>query len=140
VKAVLERALNAELIHHLGYERHDPAGNNSGNSRNGTSSKTVKGDFGELDLEVPRDRTSTFEPQILPKHQTRFTGFDDKIVSLYARGMTTREIEGHLRRPIHFGARIRNGSATSGPRAVGLVARAGRGENTHSGSLYGLCG
>ena len=97
VKAVLERALNAELTHHLGYERHDPAGNNSGNSRNGTSSKTVKGDFGELELEVPRDRTSTFEPQILPKHQTRFTGFDDKIVSLYARGMTTREIEGHLK-------------------------------------------
>jgi len=81
----------------LGYERHDPAGNHSGNSRNGTSSKTVKGDFGELELEVPRDRTSTFEPQILPKHQTRFTGFDDKIVSLYARGMTTREIEGHLK-------------------------------------------
>jgi putative transposase len=97
VKAVLERALNAELTHHLGYERHDPAGNNSGNSRNGTSSKTVKGDFGELELEVPRDRTSTFEPQILPKHQTRFTGFDDKIVSLYARGMTTRDIEGHLK-------------------------------------------
>jgi putative transposase len=97
VKAVLERALNAELTHHLGYERHDPAGNNSGNSRNGTSSKTLKGDFGELELEIPRDRTSTFEPQILPKHQTRFTGFDDKIVSLYARGMTTRDIEGHLK-------------------------------------------
>ena len=97
VKAVLERALNAELTHHLGYERHDPAGNNSGNSRNGTSSKTLKGEFGELELEIPRDRTSTFEPQILPKHQTRFTGFDDKIVSLYARGMTTREIEGHLK-------------------------------------------
>ena len=97
VKAVLERALNAELTHHLGYERHDPAGNNSGNSRNGTSSKTLKGEFGELELEIPRDRTSTFEPQILPKHQTRFTGFDDKIVSLYARGMTTRDIEGHLK-------------------------------------------
>ena len=97
VKAVLERALNAELTHHLGYERHDPAGNNSGNSRNGTSGKTVKGDFGQLELEVPRDRASTFEPQILPKHQTRFTGFDDKIISMYARGMTTRDIEGHLR-------------------------------------------
>jgi putative transposase len=97
VKAVLERALNAELTHHLGYERHDPAGNNSGNSRNGTSSKTLKGEFGELELEIPRDRTSTFEPQILPKHQTRFTGFDDKIISLYARGMTTRDIEGHLK-------------------------------------------
>jgi putative transposase len=97
VKAVLERALNAELTHHLGYERHDPAGNNSGNSRNGTSSKTLKGEFGELELEIPRDRTSTFEPQILPKHQTRFTGFDDKIISMYARGMTTRDIEGHLK-------------------------------------------
>ena len=97
VKAVLERAMNAELTHHLGYEKHDPAGNNSGNSRNGTSSKTVKGDFGELEIEVPRDRVSTFEPQILPKHQTRFTGFDDKIVSMYARGMTTRDIEGHLK-------------------------------------------
>jgi putative transposase len=97
IKAVLERAMNAELTHHLGYEKHDPVGYKSGNSRNGTSGKTVKGDFGELEIEVPRDRTSTFEPQILPKHQTRFTGFDDKIVSLYARGMTTREIEGHLK-------------------------------------------
>ena len=97
VKAVLERAMNAELTHHLGYEKHDPAGYKSGNSRNGTSGKTVKGDFGELEIEVPRDRASTFEPLILPKHQTRFTGFDDKIISLYARGMTTREIEGHLK-------------------------------------------
>jgi len=97
VKAVLERAMNAELTHHLGYDKHDPAGYNSGNSRNGSSSKTVKGDFGQLEIEVPRDRSSTFEPQVLPKHQTRFTGFDDKIVSMYARGMTTREIEGHLK-------------------------------------------
>src|SRR5215467_15785088 len=96
-KALLERAMNAELTNHLGYEKHDPAGNNSGNSRNGTSSKTVKGEFGELEIEVPRDRISTFQPQILPKHQTRFTGFDDKIISMYARGMTTREIEGHLK-------------------------------------------
>src|SRR5215831_1240483 len=81
-KALLERAMNAEMTHHLGYEKHDPAGNNSGNSRNGTSSKTVKGEFGELEIEVPRDRISTFEPQILPKHQARFTGFDDKIISL----------------------------------------------------------
>jgi putative transposase len=97
VKAVLERAMNAELTHHLGYKKHDPAGYNSGNSRNGTSGKKVKGEFGELEIEVPRDRASTFEPQILPKHQTRFTGFDDKIISMYARGMTTREIEGHLK-------------------------------------------
>jgi putative transposase len=95
-KALLERAMSAELTHHLGYEKHDPAGYNSGNSRNGRSSKTVKGEFGEMVVETPRDRNGSFEPQILPKHQTRFDGFDDKIVSLYARGMTTREIQGHL--------------------------------------------
>jgi putative transposase len=95
-KALIERAMNAELSHHLGYEKHDPAGYNSGNSRNGTSAKTVKGEFGEVVVETPRDRNGSFEPQILPKGQTRFDGFDDKIVSLYARGMTTREIQGHL--------------------------------------------
>jgi putative transposase len=95
-KALLERALSAELTHHLGYEKHDPAGRNSGDSRNGSSAKTVKGDFGEIVVEVPRDRNGSFEPQILKKGQTRFTGFDDKILSLYARGMTTREIQGHL--------------------------------------------
>jgi putative transposase len=95
-KALLERAMNAELTTHLGYEKHDPAGNKSGNSRNGTTSKTVKGEFGEIVVETPRDRNSTFEPQILSKHQTRFEGFDEKILSLYARGMTTREIQGHL--------------------------------------------
>lgn len=95
-KALLERALNAELTHHLGYEKHDPAGHNSGNSRNGVTSKTVKGEFGEIVVDTPRDRNSSFEPQILGKHQTRFDGFDDKILSLYARGMTTREIQGHL--------------------------------------------
>jgi putative transposase len=95
-KALLERALNAELTHHLGYEKHDPAGHNSGNSRNGVTSKTVKGEFGEIVVDTPRDRNGSFEPQILGKHQTRFDGFDDKILSLYARGMTTREIQGHL--------------------------------------------
>jgi len=95
-KAVLERAMQAELTDHLGYEPHDAAGDNSGNSRNGKSRKTLKGDFGELPLEVPRDRNSTFAPQIVPKGQTRFDGFDDKILSLYARGMTTREIQAHL--------------------------------------------
>jgi putative transposase len=95
-KALIERAMGAELTHHLGYERHDPAGYNSGNSRNGTSPKTVKGEFGEVVLETPRDRNGSFEPQILPKHQTRLDGFDNKIVSMYARGMTTREIQGHL--------------------------------------------
>jgi len=96
-KALLERAMHAELTDHVGYEKHDPAGNNSGNSRNGTSKKKLKGDFGEIDLETPRDRNGSFEPQIITKNQTRFTGFDDKIISMYSRGMTTREIEGHLK-------------------------------------------
>ena len=95
-KAVLERAMQAEMTEHLGYEKHDPAGNHSGNSRNGATSKTLKGDFGEVPLETPRDRNGTFEPKIVAKGQTRFTGFDDKIVSMYARGMSTREIAGHL--------------------------------------------
>jgi putative transposase len=95
-KAVLERAMQAELTEHLGYEPHDAASDNSGNSRNGKSKKTLKGDFGNLPLEVERDRNSSFAPKIVPKGQTRFEGFDDKILSLYARGMTTREIQGHL--------------------------------------------
>jgi hypothetical protein len=95
-KALLERAMNAELTEHLGYGKHDPAGYNSGNSRNGTTKKKLKGDFGEIDLETPRDREGTFEPKIVSKGQTRFTGFDDKILSMYARGMSTREIQGHL--------------------------------------------
>src|SRR5688572_9991277 len=95
-KAVLERALNAELTDHLGYEKHDPVGHGSGNSRNGKSRKKLKGDFGEIELETPRDRQATFEPKIVAKGQTRFTGFDDKILSMYARGMTTRDIQSHL--------------------------------------------
>jgi putative transposase len=95
-KALLERAMSAELDEHLGYGRHDPAGYNSGNSRNGTTKKKLTGDFGEMDLETPRDRNGTFEPKIVEKHQRRFTGFDDKILSMYARGMSTREIQGHL--------------------------------------------
>jgi putative transposase len=95
-KAVLERALEAEISDHLGYEKHDPAGHHRGNTRNGKSRKNLKGEFGELELETPRDRKATFEPKIVAKGQTRWTGFDDKIISMYARGMTTREIQGHL--------------------------------------------
>jgi len=95
-KALVERAMKAELTAHLGYDKHDPAGKKSGNSRNGKSQKTIKGEFGNLDIAVPRDRNSTFEPVIIPKGETRFTGFDDKIISMYARGMTTRDIQGHL--------------------------------------------
>lgn len=95
-KRVLERAMQAEMTDHLGYEKHSQDGNNSGNSRNGAYRKTVKGEFGTLDVTVPRDRNGTFEPIILPKGQTRFTGFDDKIISMYALGMTTRDIQSHL--------------------------------------------
>ncbi len=95
-KALVERALNGEMTHHLGYEKHSPAGNNSGNSRNGTTPKTLKGKRGQMEIEVPRDRNAEFEPQIVKKNQKRFDGLDEKIISLYARGMTTREIQGHL--------------------------------------------
>src|SRR5437868_11463166 len=78
-KAILERALAAEMTEHLGYEKHDPAGRHRGNTRNGNSRKTLKGEFGELELETPRDRQATFEPQLVGKRQTRWTGFDDKI-------------------------------------------------------------
>ena len=95
-KAVVERALQAEMAAHLGHEKHEPVANTAGNARNGTSRKTLKGDFGSLPIEIPRDRQGSFEPLLVPKHQTRWTGFDDKILSLYARGMTVREIQSHL--------------------------------------------
>ena len=95
-KRLVERALDAEMTAHLGHERHAPVANASGNTRNGRSRKTLKGEFGELPIEVPRDREGSFEPQIVPKHQTRWTGFDEKVLSLYARGMTVREIQAHL--------------------------------------------
>src|SRR4029434_3282076 len=100
-KRLRERAMAAELTEHVGYEKHDPAGNNSGNSRNGTSAKTMKSSFGRLPLDVPRHRNGTFEPQIIEKHQTRFTGFDENIISLYARGLSTREIQQHLEEIYH---------------------------------------
>ena len=91
-KLTVETALNAELDDHLGYEKHAPAGRNSGNSRNGKSSKTLKGQHGEVQIEVPRDRNGSFEPQLVRKGQTRLTSFDDQILSLYSKGMSTREI------------------------------------------------
>jgi len=95
-KALTERALEGELTHHLGYPKNAITGNNSGNSRNGKTIKTVKGKNGDLNLEIPRDRNSSFEPQLIQKHQRRFDGFDEKIISLYARGMTTRDIQAQL--------------------------------------------
>jgi len=95
-KAVMERAFGAELTEHLGYEEGDPSGKGTGNSRNGYSSKRVTTDTGQVDIDVPRDRASTFDPQLVKKRQTRLPGFDEKVISMYARGMTVREIRGHL--------------------------------------------
>ena len=95
-KAVLERALEAEMSEHLGYEVGDPAGRGTGNSRNGKTSKTVATTNGPLDMRIPRDRNSTFEPRIVPKHARRVGNIEDMILSLYSRGMTTRDIEAHL--------------------------------------------
>ena len=96
-KAVLERALAEEMTAHLGYEKHDPAGRGSGNSRNGTTGKTLLTDVGAVELAVPRDRAGSFDPKIVRKGQTRLDGFNERIIALYARGMTTRDIRAHLR-------------------------------------------
>ncbi len=91
-KLAVEAALGAELDDHLGYEKHEAKGRGSGNSRNGSSRKTLKGDHGEVEIETPRDRNGTFEPQLVRKGQTRLTQFDDQILALYAKGMSTRDI------------------------------------------------
>jgi len=94
LKLSVEAALGAEMEEHLGYEPYASSGRNSGNSRNGHSKKRLKGDFGEVEIATPRDRNGSFEPQLVKKGQTRFTEFDDQILALYARGMTTRDIAG----------------------------------------------
>jgi putative transposase len=96
-KALIERALGAELSHHLGYAAGTPKPEITTNHRNGTSGKTVLTDDGPVDIEVPRDRESTFEPQLIGKHERRFTGFDDKVIALYARGLTVRDIQAFLK-------------------------------------------
>lgn len=96
-KAVLERALDEELTDHLGYEKGDGAGRGSGNSRNGTTPKKLHTDVGTIDLEVPRDRNGSFIPRMVPKGTSRLAGFNDKIIALYARGMTVRDVQAHLR-------------------------------------------
>jgi putative transposase len=103
-KNVLETALDAELVEHLGYEKHDPAGRNSGNSRNGTRPKTVLTEIGPVEIEVPRDTASTFDPQIVRKRQRRLTGVDEIVLSLTARGLTTGEVAAHFGEV--YGARI----------------------------------
>ncbi len=103
-KAVIEAALKAEMNEHLGHSRYATVGNASGNVRNGQSAKTLTGDFGEIQIAVPRDREASFSPQLIPKHQRRVPGFDERILSLYARGMSTREIAAHLQEM--FGAEV----------------------------------
>jgi transposase-like protein len=95
-KALIERAMGAELTHHLGYAPGATKPEEATNQRNGSSAKTVLTEDGPLRIEVPRDRDGSFEPLLIPKHERRFTGFDDKIVAMYARGMTVREIQGFL--------------------------------------------
>ncbi|HXG88777.1 MAG TPA: IS256 family transposase, partial [Vicinamibacterales bacterium] len=95
-KALIERALGAEMSHHLGYAPGGRTPDDRANHRNGSSGKTVVTDDGPLAIAVPRDRAGTFEPQLIPKHARRFTGFDDKIVALYARGLSVREIQAFL--------------------------------------------
>ena len=95
-KALIERALGAELGHHLGYLPGAAKPEDASNHRNGASAKTVLTEEGPVRIEVPRDREGSFEPVLIPKHERRFTGFDDKIVAMYARGMTMREIQGFL--------------------------------------------
>lgn len=92
VKMTVEAALGAELDEHLGYDKHDPAGRGSGNSRNGKTRKRLKGQHGDVEIETPRDRAGTFDPQFVRKNQTRLTQMDDQILALYAKGMSTRDI------------------------------------------------
>jgi transposase-like protein len=93
---VLNRALDVELAEHLGYEKGDPAGRGSGNNRNGSTTKTVLTDVGAVAVTVPRDRNGSFEPKMVPKHARRLAGFNEQILSLYARGMSVRDIRAHL--------------------------------------------
>jgi putative transposase len=95
--ALMERLLDEEMSSHLGFEKNDPEGRKSGNSRNGYTEKTVQTDSGPVDVRVPRDRAGTFEPKLVAKRQRRLEGFDDKVLALYARGMSVRDIQGHLR-------------------------------------------
>jgi transposase-like protein len=97
VKDTLEAFLELEMEEHLGYPKHDAEGRGSGNSRNGATSKTVRGDFGEIEIETPRDRNSSFDPKIVAKRQSSVGNFQEAVISLYARGLTTREIEQHVK-------------------------------------------
>ena len=95
-RRVLQAALEVEMAHHLGYDKHDPAGRGSPNSRNGTTSKTVRTEIGDVTVAMPRDRAGNFEPQIVKKHQRRLAGFDEAVISLYGKGNTTGDIAAYL--------------------------------------------
>ena len=96
VKNLSEQMLEGELTDHLGYEKHSVEGNNSGNNRNGFSKKTVKSNYGEIEITIPRDRNGDYEPTLIKKYENKLHGIDDKIISMYAKGMTTRDIKSHL--------------------------------------------
>jgi putative transposase len=115
-KLTVEAALKVEMDHHLGYDKSDPTGHHSGNSRNGYSAKKLKGDHGEVELQTPRDRNASFEPQLIKKGQTRITGMDDQILSLYAKGMSTRDIVAAFEEM--YGAEISSGLVSQVTNAV----------------------
>ena len=115
-KITVEAALKAEMDDHLGYNKHDPTGHHSGNSRNGYSAKILKDTHGEIELHTPRDRNASFDPKLIKKGQTRITGMDDQILSLYARGMSTRDIVGAFQEM--YGADISAGLVSQVTNAV----------------------
>ena len=100
-KAMMERVLEDEMKFHLGYDKHSAEGNNTGNSRNGKSKKTITTENDSLNIDIPRDRNGEFEPQLVRKHQRRINKFDDMVISLYSRGLSTEEICGHLKEIYH---------------------------------------
>jgi len=124
LKLTVESALNGELTAHLGYDQHAPEGHGSGNSRNGYSPKPRKGDLGEVEIRTPRDRNGTFEPPLIRKGQTRLTEFDEPILALYARGMTTRDLAATFQE--RYGAEVSHGRVAKVTEAVGETVQAGQ--------------
>ena len=121
-KVVIEAALKAQMNEHLGHTRYATVGNASGNVRNGQSTKTLSGEFGEIEIAVPRDRDASFSPQLIPKHQRRMPGFDERVLSLYARGLSTREIGAHLQEMFDVEVSPALISAITGAVALAVVA------------------
>ncbi len=141
VKLTVEAALSAELENHLGYPPHSTLGHHSGNSRNGSSPKILKGDHGEIRLETPRDRLGTFEPEIVKKGQTRITGMDEQILCLYAKGLSTRDIVEAFREM--YGAEVSAGLVSQVTNAVLEQVREWQSrplDEVYRGCLFGLFG